>query len=111
MCLNDHGRSISISSQSYIYIQNEKQAEALREDLSRASRIALDCEAAGFHRYSDRLCLVQLTTNSATYVLDALGFDVSSLLRASLEHPNVQVNMHGSDFDLVLLGRGFGYPS
>ena len=68
----------------------------------------MDCEAAGFHRYSDRLCLVQLTTDSATYVLDALGFDVSPLLRASLEHPNVQVNMHGSDFDLVLLGRDLG---
>lgn len=97
-----------IASHSYIYIQNEKQADTLKEDLGQASRIALDCEAAGFHRYSDRLCLVQITTDNATYVLDALGFNVSPLLRPSLEHPDVQVNMHGSDFDLVLLGRDLG---
>ncbi len=95
----------SIASHSYTYIQNENQANTLKEDLSRASQIAVDCEAAGFHRYSDRLCLVQLTTDAATYILDALSFDVSPLLRSSLEHPEVQVNMHGSDFDLVLLRR------
>ena len=65
----------------------------------------MDCEAAGFHRYSDRLCLVQITTDTATYILDALSFDVSPLLKSSLERPEVQVNMHGSDFDLVLLRR------
>lgn len=68
--------------------------------------MALDCEAAGFHRYSDRLCLVQLTTvDGVDYILDPLAFDVRALLREPLEDPSVQVLMHGSDYDLRLLDR------
>jgi hypothetical protein len=39
--------------------------------------IALDCEAAGFHRYSDRLSLVQLTAGPVTFLLDPLSLDPS----------------------------------
>ena len=97
-----------ITSQPYLYIQDENQADILKGNLSRASHIAIDCEAAGFHRYSDRLCLVQVTIGNATYVLDALGFDISSLLRPSLEDPEVEIIMHGADFDLLLLSRDLG---
>ena len=64
---------------SYIHIESESDASALERDLSSGERIALDCEAAGFHRYSDRLCLVQVSTVTATYVGDPLAFDPSQL--------------------------------
>ena len=106
--LNGFLKEHRINSQAYLYIQDENQADILTKDLSRAAHIAIDCEAAGFHRYSDRLCLVQVTTGKATYVLDALGFDISSLLRPSLEDPEVEIIMHGADFDLLLLRRDLG---
>ena len=93
---------------SYFHIGSSEDAEALREDLGSTRRLALDCEAAGFHRYSDRLCLLQLTTMRGTYIIDPLGFDPSELLRGPLEDPDVEVLMHGADFDLRLLGRDLG---
>jgi ribonuclease D len=90
---------------SYIHIGSSEDVEALHEDLGSTRRLALDCEAAGFHRYSDRLCLLQLTTERATYIVDPLGFDPSQLLRGPLEDPDVEVVMHGADFDLRLLSR------
>lgn len=93
---------------SYVHVREAHEAEGLRRELERARRFALDCEAAGFHRYSDRLCLLQLTTEERTYILDPLAFDPSDLLRAPLEDPEVQVVMHGADYDLRLLDRDLG---
>lgn len=90
---------------AHSYVQSAQEAAGLVDDLARAKRIALDCEAAGFHRYSDRLCLVQLTTERATYLIDPLAFDASEVLRPPLEDPNLTVVMHGADFDLRLLSR------
>ncbi|MFH1763671.1 MAG: HRDC domain-containing protein [Gemmatimonadota bacterium] len=72
------------------------------------SRIALDCEAAGFHRYTDRLCLVQLSTPDETLLFDPLAADPADILRVVLEDPEIQVVMHGADFDLRLLHRDLG---
>jgi len=93
---------------SYIHIKSDRDASGLTDDLSSGGRIALDCEAAGFHRYSDRLCLVQISTATATYIVDPLSFDPSALLRETLEDPDREIIMHGADFDLRLLLRDLG---
>ena len=93
---------------SHIHVQSASEADGLVTELARTTRLALDCEAAGFHRYSDRLCLLQLSTERATWVIDPLAFDPSEMLRKPLEDPNVAVVMHGADFDLRLLRRDLG---
>jgi ribonuclease D len=93
---------------SHIHIRSSAEVGQVQEDLASAARFALDCEAAGFHRYSDRLCLVQLTVGPRTYVIDPLAFDISDLLRGPLEGTEPRVVMHGADFDLRLLSRDLG---
>lgn len=89
----------------YDLIDQPEDLERAAEALGRCSRIALDCEAAGFHRYSDRLCLVQLSTPDANLILDPLALDLAPLLRPPLEDPGIQVVMHGADYDIRLLDR------
>lgn len=67
--------------------------------------LAVDCEAAGYHRYSDRLCLVQLATGGTTFVLDPLAVELEPVLRPALEDTELRVIMHGSAYDLRLLRR------
>jgi len=93
---------------SHVHVQSAREAEGLVAELARTKRLALDCEAAGFHRYSDRLCLLQLSTERETWVIDPLAFDPSAILRPALEDPAVTVVMHGADFDLRLLRRDLG---
>jgi ribonuclease D len=84
---------------------------SLTDALSRIGaepRIALDCEAAGFHRYTDSLCLVQISTPEETFLLDPLAVELSDALRPILEDAGIQVVMHGADFDLRLLDRDLG---
>jgi ribonuclease D len=90
---------------SHFHIESASDADGLQAELAGTRRLALDCEAAGFHRYSDRLCLLQLSTERSTWVIDSLAFDPSELLRDPLERPDVSVVMHGADFDLRLLRR------
>ncbi len=94
---------------SFRYIDREHEAAPLTAALASGEPFALDCEAAGFHRYTDRLCLVQVTSADGTdFILDALAFDVASVLRGPLEDPDVPVLMHGADYDLRLLDRDVG---
>jgi len=93
---------------SHIHVQSDREAEGLAAELRTVRRLALDCEAAGFHRYSDRLCLLQLSTERGTWVIDPLAFDPGGLLRGPLRSVDVTVVMHGADFDLRLLRRDLG---
>lgn len=90
---------------SFIFIDDVAEAAGLDAELRAEGRLALDCEAAGFHRYSDRLCLVQISTPSRNLILDTLGFDASDVLRPVLEDPTIPVVVHGADYDLRLLDR------
>lgn len=94
---------------SFVLIEGPDQADRLARALVHRNPVALDCEAAGFHRYTDRLCLVQLTTSDGVdFILDPLAFDVAPLLKDTLEDPDVPVLMHGADYDVRLLGRDLG---
>lgn len=90
---------------TYELIADDGSLRDIAPYLRSQSVIALDCEAAGFHRYSDRLCLVQLSTPGKTFLFDPLATDPSPVLRPVLEDPEIQVVMHGADFDLRLLDR------
>ena len=86
-------------------IDDPADLDRLRRGLGGERRIALDCEASGFHRYSDRLCLLQVTTSSATHIIDPLALDPAGALRGPLEDPALEVLIHGADYDLRLLDR------
>lgn len=91
--------------QATTFVDGVEQARGVEQALRRAPDIALDCEAAGFHRYSDRLCLVQLSTRRRTFVLDPLAIDLAPHLKPLLEDPERRIVMHGAAFDLRLLAR------
>ncbi len=77
----------------------------LREGLTGENRVAIDLEAAGFHRYSDRVCLLQVSTGDQNFVVDTLAVDPSEVLRDPMESPTVTILLHGGDYDLRLLDR------
>lgn len=90
---------------AYRYLDSAQGADAFVAAVRQADHLALDCEAAGFHRYSDRLCLLQVTVEGTTYLIDPLALDPAPLLAEVLEDPARGVVMHGPDFDLRLLRR------
>ena len=90
------------------YVEDAGELDTLGELLTATDRIALDLEAAGYHRYSDRVCLVQLTMDGRTFLIDPFEVDPAPALRPALEDPSAEVIMHGADFDVRLLRRDLG---
>jgi len=93
---------------TYSLIADESALQDVSSRLQAPPRIALDCEAAGFHRYTDRLCLVQLSTPEETVLFDPMAVNPAPVLGPLLEDPAVEVVMHGADFDVRLLDRDLG---
>lgn len=91
------------------YIQKSADLLALAERLEGAALIAADTEAAGYHRYRDTVCLLQLSTRLDTYVIDTLALpDLASLARV-FEQPETEIVFHDADYDLRLLRRDFSF--
>lgn len=90
---------------SFTLVDDPRHLPTLAQVLASERRITLDTEAAGFHRYSDRLCLLQISTSGGDWVVDVLAFDPSEAMRGPLGNPSVEVVMHGADYDLRLLDR------
>jgi len=86
-------------------ISDPASLQELGAGLTGESRVAVDLEAAGFHRYSDRVCLLQVSSGDQDFVVDTLAVDPSDALRGPLESPTVTVLLHGGDYDLRLLDR------
>ena len=78
---------------------------ALLGELGRPARLAIDTEAASYHRYSDRICLLQLSTATVTAVVDTLRVPDLGAFGALLIDPAVESVFHDADYDLRLLDR------
>lgn len=91
---------------SFEFVETLEDARRILSEIADARSIALDLEAAGFHRYSDRVCLIQISTpEGRDLILDPLAMELGDLLRPFLEDPDREILMHGSDYDLRLLDR------
>ncbi len=97
-----------VSPMTYRLLDDDAALEEASRQFRDAPEVALDCEAAGFHRYTDRLCLLQLSTARLTFLIDPLATDSAPVLRPLLEDPNVEIVMHGADYDIRLLDRDLG---
>ncbi len=74
-------------------------------DLADASILALDTEASSFHRFKERVCLVQLSTRTATFLIDPLAIDDLAPLGALLADKGMEVVIHDADYDLRILAK------
>lgn len=84
---------------------------ALLGRLRREPLLAVDTEAASFHRHRDRVYLLQLSTRTETWIVDPL--EVSGLpgLDAILADPGIELVFHDAGYDLRLLAREFGFQA
>jgi ribonuclease D len=90
-------------------IQSQGELESLFERLKAEPLIAVDTEAASFHRYRDRVYLLQVSSRQETAVVDPLAITSLAPLGAVLANPNVEIVFHDADYDLRLLGHEYGF--
>jgi ribonuclease D len=69
--------------------------------------LALDTESNSFHVYRERVCLLQLSTRTADYIVDPIAVDVRPL--GEILCDGREMVLHGADYDVRCLRREFGW--
>lgn len=90
-------------------IQSPEDLEALVGRLRREPLLAVDTEAASFHRYHDRVYLLQISSRNETAVVDPLAVGTLAPLAEPLADPGIEIVFHDADYDLRLLHREYGF--
>ncbi len=71
--------------------------------------VAVDTEAASFHRHRDRVYLLQLSTRTETWLVDPLAVTGLPGFGELLADAGIEFVFHDADYDLRLLGHEFGF--
>ena len=94
---------------SFVYLDTVTSVERFTSRIADTRQIALDTEGASFHRFVDRVYLLQLSTRDSHAVIDPLPIGVPTGLGTLLEDPAVEVVFHDADYDLRLLQQDYGW--
>jgi ribonuclease D len=98
-----------MSATAPLYLDTPETVDRFLSGLSGVSAIALDTEGASFHRFVDRVYLLQLSTAHHEAVIDPLPIGTPARLGALIEDPKVEVVLHDADYDLRLLHQDYGW--
>jgi exosome complex exonuclease RRP6 len=99
-----------VSDSPLVFVDSESALESLAADLDAASEFAVDLEHHNYRSFQGFTCLMQVSTRSRDYVVDAIS--LRHLLRDALAghfaDPKKLKVFHGADMDVQWLQRDFG---
>ena len=93
------------------YLDTAAAVSAFAAEIAKAPSIALDTEGASFHRFVDRVYLMQLSTRDATAIVDPLPTGDLMALKPLVESPDIEIVFHDADYDLRLLRQDYGWAT
>jgi len=91
------------------YLDTDAGLARFMAEIGRPSELAIDTEGASFHRFIDRIYLIQLSTRDKNAIIDPLPLAPSAALGSLLEDPKVEIVFHDADYDLRLLHQDYGW--
>jgi ribonuclease D len=92
-----------------IYLDTPQDSSRFLRSIADVDLLAIDTEGASFHRFVDRIYLLQLSTRDRSAIIDPLPIGTPQDLGVLLESPKVQVVFHDADYDLRLLHQDYGW--
>lgn len=95
----------------FLHLQTQADFDRFAEKLAGDPLLAVDTEAASFHRYRDRVYLLQLSTREVTAVVDPLAVADLGALGKLLADGGVEKLFHDADYDLRILHRDYGFSA
>lgn len=81
----------------------------LAVELARHPRLGIDTESNSLHAFRERVCLVQIATPVADYLVDSLAIEDLSPLAPVMADPGIQKIFHAAEYDLLTLKRDHGF--
>ena len=97
------------SAHTPVYLDTSSTVDTFFASIASSRILALDTEGASFHRFVDRIYLLQLSTREQTAIIDPLPVGKPAGLGRLLEDPGVEIVFHDADYDLRLLHQDYGW--
>lgn len=94
---------------SWSYVDTAPKLAALAAGLRGAPRLGVDTEAASFHRYRDRIYLLQVSSATQTALIDPLAVTDLHPVGDLLGDASIEKTFHDADYDLRVLDRDYGF--
>jgi ribonuclease D len=92
-----------------LFLDNPESTVRFLREISTARELAVDTEGASFHRFVDRIYLLQISTRERSAIIDPLAVPQLDGLGALMEREDVEVVFHDADYDLRLLRQDYGW--
>lgn len=93
----------------YQYIDTVQDLDAWVTKLKSAKVIAVDTESDSFHRYREKVCLIQMTALGQDVIIDPLAVGDLSALRPIMADQGCVKIFHDAGYDLICLMRDFQF--
>ena len=93
----------------YTVIATADRFHGMLESLIPAPRLAIDIEADSLYHYFEKVCLIQISTDQDTYILDPLGIPEVAELAPLMANPSVEKVFHAANYDVFCLRRDFSF--
>ncbi len=91
------------------YVRRTAELRPLVDRLKNEPLLAVDTESNSLFAYFERVCLVQLSTRTADYLIDPLSVDDMSPLGELLADPAIEIVFHAAEYDIMTLKRDFNF--
>ena len=91
------------------YIRDQQAWDHCLEQLRQEPRLAIDLEANSMFAYRERVCLIQISTPTADYIVDPLAIPNLDGLGEIMADPAIEKVFHAVEYDLLLMTREYGW--
>ncbi len=87
------------------FIDGRDDLLRLAEHMATCSAVAIDTEANSMHAYREQTCIMQVTAGGRSAIVDVLAVEDLGPVRDALDRDDVEVMLHGGDYDITVLTR------
>src|SRR5688572_31659286 len=94
---------------SALYLDKPDMVDRFLTHISDVKELALDTEGASFHRFLDRIYLLQISTRDRSAIIDPIPIGSPVKLGDLLQSNAIEVVFHDADYDLRLLHQDYGW--
>ena len=95
------------SDPDYDYIDTPEALAAYIQSIDNAKIVAVDTEGDSMYHYQERVCLIQMSAQGRSAVIDPLSIQDLSILKPLFSDHDICKVFHGADYDVRSLYRDF----
>lgn len=88
-----------------IFVADQANLERMIKKLAQEAMLAVDTEANSLHAYQEQVCLIQISTIDADYLIDPLALENIAPLGEIFQNPAIEKIFHASEYDVIMLDK------